>query len=73
MGGFTYKHHESWGSLRGIISGDLLGKSNGIIADAAYLYPFELGNWSLQPGMVLFGKIKSRIVTHMGLVRRISA
>lgn len=51
MGGFTYKHHESWGSLRGIISGDLLGKSNGIIADAAYLYPFELGNWSLQPGI----------------------
>ncbi|HHE7624681.1 TPA: MipA/OmpV family protein, partial [Proteus mirabilis] len=37
--------------LRGIISGDLLGKSNGIIADAAYLYPFELGNWSLQPGI----------------------
>ncbi|MBI6530525.1 MipA/OmpV family protein [Proteus vulgaris] len=50
MGGFTYKHHESWGSLRAIVSGDMLGKSNGIIADAAYLYPFELGNWSFQPG-----------------------
>lgn len=69
MGGFTYKHHESWGSLRGIISGDLLGKSNGIIADAAYLYPFELGNWSLQPGIGAVWENKSRIVTHMGLVR----
>lgn len=51
MGGFTYKHDESWGSLRGIFSADLLGKSNGIIADAAYLYPFQLGDWSFQPGV----------------------
>ncbi|HCH50718.1 MAG TPA: MltA-interacting protein MipA [Proteus sp.] len=51
MGGFTYKHQEDWGSLRAIISADLLGKSDGVIADAAYLYPFKAGNWSLQPGL----------------------
>ncbi|CDH19505.1 MipA/OmpV family protein [Xenorhabdus bovienii] len=51
MGGFTYKHHEDWGVLRASLAADILGESNGISADFAYLYSFQQSGWLLEPGI----------------------
>lgn len=51
MAGLSYRHHEEWGTLRTNFSGDILGKSDGMRFDAAYLYGFEGDSWSVQPGV----------------------
>lgn len=51
MGGFTYKHKADWGTLRFIGSGDMLGISNGLRAETAYLYSFQADKWTLTPGI----------------------
>lgn len=51
MGGFTYKHKADWGILRFIGSGDMLGISNGLRAETAYLYSFQADKWTLTPGI----------------------
>ncbi|KLN96746.1 MipA/OmpV family protein [Moellerella wisconsensis] len=50
MAGFTYKHNAQWGTLRAIASGDILGVSNGLRGDFAYLYGFHGDKWSIMPG-----------------------
>lgn len=50
MGGLAYSRIQDWGTLRFSLVGDLLGHSNGIIADVGYLHPFDFGNWSITPG-----------------------
>ncbi|MCD1126050.1 MipA/OmpV family protein [Jinshanibacter sp. LJY008] len=51
MGGASYKHTADWGIIRTSFSADLLDKSNGLRADAAYLYPFVLNDLKLTPGV----------------------
>lgn len=51
MGGLTYKHKADWGTIRTVASGDMLGISNGLRAEVAYLYGFYGDNWSLVPGV----------------------
>ncbi|WP_048607293.1 MipA/OmpV family protein, partial [Providencia rettgeri] len=51
MAGLTYRHKADWGTLRFNGSGDILGISNGLRAEAAYLYGFEGDKWSLTPGV----------------------
>lgn len=50
MGGLAYSHVEDWGTLRATFNGDVLNNSNGLVADAAYLYPIHQDNWALVPG-----------------------
>lgn len=50
MGGLAYSHIEDWGTLRATFNGDVLNNSNGLVADAAYLYPIREDNWALVPG-----------------------
>jgi len=51
MAGLAYSHNEDWGTIRTAVLGDVLDNSNGIIADATYLYTFKQDNWSLVPGV----------------------
>jgi len=51
MAGLAYSHNEEWGTIRTAVLGDVLDNSNGIIADATYLYTFKQDNWSLVPGV----------------------
>jgi outer membrane protein len=48
--GLAYSHIEDWGTLRATFNGDVLNNSNGLVADAAYLYPIHQDNWALVPG-----------------------
>ncbi|AMO81351.1 MipA/OmpV family protein [Obesumbacterium proteus] len=50
MAGVAYTHKEDWGSIRTSFAGDILDNSNGLIADAAYLFPITAGDWSFTPG-----------------------
>ncbi|MGV3344310.1 MipA/OmpV family protein [Enterobacteriaceae bacterium LUAb1] len=52
MGGFSYLHRTpAWGTLRALLTGDMLDNSNGIAGDIAWLYRMQFGNLSLVPGM----------------------
>lgn len=51
MGGLTYRHTAEWGILRTALLGDVLNNSNGMIWDLTYLYRFQLGDFSLTPGI----------------------
>lgn len=49
MGGFNGRLISKAGIISATISTDLLGTSNGILLDASYSYPFELGIVSIAP------------------------
>lgn len=51
MGGLDYRHTADWGIVRTKLVGDLLGNSDGIQWDLAYLYRFQLGDLGLTPGV----------------------
>lgn len=51
MGGVSYKHMADWGIIRTSLSADMLNTSNGLYADAAYLYSFQLNALRLTPGV----------------------
>lgn len=51
MAGLVYSHSASWGILRTSLVADTLGYSDGYLWDNSYLYRFELGDWSLTPGV----------------------
>jgi len=51
MGGATYRHTADWGVVRTALLGDVLNNSNGMIWDLTYLYPIQMGDFSLTPGI----------------------
>ncbi|AKJ42593.1 MipA/OmpV family protein [Pragia fontium] len=51
MGGIGYKHIADWGILRTSIAADMLNTSNGLRAEGAYLYAFNIDNLKLTPGV----------------------
>jgi outer membrane protein len=51
MGGATYRHVADWGIVRTSLLGDVLNNSNGMMWDLTYLYRFEMGDFSLTPGI----------------------
>lgn len=51
LAGLAYSHSAPWGGVRTVLAGDTLGYSDGIVWDNTYLYRFELGDWSLTPGV----------------------
>lgn len=51
MAGLGYRHMADWGIVRTSLSADVLNYSNGYVADAAYLYPFDFGALTLTPGI----------------------
>lgn len=51
MGGATYRHTADWGIVRTSLLGDVLNNSNGMIWDLTYLYRFQMGDFSLTPGI----------------------
>ncbi|WP_312241641.1 MipA/OmpV family protein [Pantoea sp.] len=51
MGGATYNHVAEWGIVRTALLGDLLNNSNGVLWDLTWLYRFNLGQFSVTPGI----------------------
>ncbi|MCX8955893.1 MipA/OmpV family protein [Erwinia psidii] len=51
MAGLDYRHIADWGMVRTSLVGDALGNSNGYQWDVAWLYRFQMGNFSLTPGL----------------------
>ncbi|WP_025122626.1 MULTISPECIES: MipA/OmpV family protein [unclassified Serratia (in: enterobacteria)] len=51
MAGIGYQYHARWGSLGGKVATDVLGYSDGVIADVGYQYTFELGKLRLIPSV----------------------
>lgn len=51
MAGLSYKYTANWGSVRTSISSDALNTSNGLNADAAYLYSINMNKLTLTPGI----------------------
>lgn len=50
MAGIGYQYHAGWGSLNADIATDILGYSDGVVADVGYQYRFEFGKLQLVPG-----------------------
>lgn len=51
MSGATYNHVAEWGIVRTSLLGDLLNNSNGVLWDLTWLYRFNLGQFSITPGI----------------------
>ena len=51
MAGLAYSHAASWGILRTSVVADTLGYSDGYLWDNTYLYRFDLGDWTVTPGV----------------------
>lgn len=51
MAGLRYNHTADWGVVRAEYLGDVLDNSDGFTADLSYLYPMQLGRFSLVPGV----------------------
>lgn len=51
MAGLAYSHKAEWGTFRTTFTGDTLNYSNGLVGDVAYLYKFDLGIFTLIPGV----------------------
>ncbi|WP_083196456.1 MipA/OmpV family protein [Serratia sp. 14-2641] len=50
MAGIGYQYHADWGSINADIATDVLGYSDGVIADVGYQYRFQFGKLQLVPG-----------------------
>ncbi|AKH65078.1 MULTISPECIES: MipA/OmpV family protein [Photorhabdus] len=70
MGGFSYRHIEDWGTLRSSFAADTLSNSKGITVDLAYLYDFEIGSLSLQPGLGVVWNSKKQNRYEYGIKER---
>ncbi|NHB88831.1 MipA/OmpV family protein [Photorhabdus tasmaniensis] len=70
MGGFSYRHSEDWGILRSSFAADTLSNSKGIRVDLAYLYDFDMGSWSLQPGLGVVWNSKKQNRYEYGIKER---
>ncbi|AKJ41166.1 MltA-interacting protein MipA [Pragia fontium] len=51
MAGVGYQHHAGWGIISGSVATDILGNSDGVLADIGYQYSFKFGKWQLVPGV----------------------
>lgn len=51
MAGLGYQYTDTWGIIRAELAGDVLGKSDGIIADLAYFYPIHIDKFRITPGI----------------------
>lgn len=51
MGGLSYVHNTDYGFLRTVLAGDMLGNSNGITWDSAWLYRYNSERLTLTPGI----------------------
>jgi outer membrane protein len=49
LAGVAFYHHEKWGSLKFSVSGDILDKSNGYIAEGAWMRVVKFGQIKLIP------------------------
>lgn len=51
MAGIAYRYSAGWGAIRTSFSSDVLDTSNGLYADAAYLYSIKINKLRLTPGI----------------------
>lgn len=51
MGGVAYRHTADWGIVRTVLAADMLDNSNGYQWDLTYLYKFDMGKFSVTPGI----------------------
>ncbi|MBC3220582.1 MipA/OmpV family protein [Serratia fonticola] len=50
MAGIGYQYHADWGNINADIATDVMGYSDGVIADVGYQYRFQFGKLQLVPG-----------------------
>lgn len=67
MAGLAYSHNAEWGTIRTALSGDTLGKSDGIVGDLTYLYRFKQDNWMLVPGVGALWSSKNQTQYYYGV------
>jgi outer membrane protein len=67
MAGLAYSHFAEWGILRTTFTGDTLNYSNGMVGDFAYLYKFDLGDFTLVPGVGLAWSSKNQNKYYYGI------
>lgn len=67
MAGLSYTHFTQYGFLRTVLAGDVLGNSNGIIWDTAWLYRYQNGSLTLTPGIGLGWNSKNQNKYYYGV------
>lgn len=67
MAGVIYRHNADWGIIRTAFSADVLNNSNGLLADAAYLYTIDSGNWHFVPGIGVLWASKKQNKYYVGV------
>jgi outer membrane protein len=67
MAGLAYSHFAEWGILRTTFTGDTLNYSNGMVGDFAYLYKFDLGDFTLVPGVGVAWSSKNQNKYYYGI------
>lgn len=67
MAGVIYRHKADWGIIRTTFSADMLNNSNGLLADAAYLYTINVGDWHFVPGVGVLWASKKQNKYYVGV------
>ncbi|ECU3284698.1 MipA/OmpV family protein [Salmonella enterica subsp. enterica serovar Javiana] len=73
MAGISWSHHTQYGFLRTTLAGDVLDNSNGIVWDAAWLYRYVNGDFTLTPGVGIEWNSQEQNEYYYGVSRKESA
>lgn len=73
MAGISWSHHTQYGFLRTTLAGDVLDNSNGIVWDAAWLYRYVNGGFTLTPGVGMEWNSQEQNEYYYGVSRKESA
>lgn len=73
MAGISWSHHTQYGFLRTTLAGDVLDNSNGIVWDAAWLYRYVNGGFTLTPGVGIEWNSQEQNEYFYGVSRKESA
>lgn len=73
MVGLSWSHHTKYGFLRTTLAGDILDNSNGIVWDAAWLYRYVNGGFTLTPGVGIEWNSQKQNEYYYGVSRKESA
>lgn len=73
MAGISWSHHTQYGFLRTTLAGDVLDNSNGIVWDAAWLYRYVNGGFTVTPGVGIEWNSQDQNEYYYGVSRKESA
>ncbi|MBJ3592926.1 MipA/OmpV family protein [Salmonella enterica subsp. enterica serovar Saintpaul] len=69
MAGLSYVHKTNYGSLRTVLAGDMLGNSDGMVVDMAWLYRYDNGSFSITPAIGFKWNSKNQSDYYYGVSR----